>query len=257
MPEVAQFETLAAADVLRTAPLSLTENGIRYAAYGDTHLPAGDLDRLLGAVPRTIAAALSNKAYYFVPLAMTDNGEVRVSENYSETLGDVSSCHRNYEAGGSQYVFISTRLSPDKFSTAFEFFINVAHAFEDAAGIAPQFSSLAWEQALANAKGETSLDAYEFRRQAQGLSPAGRVAADEKAKTEYLDAAFCDSLAIYMLSLAIDVEYFELRERDYPLLAPKALAARLELMSELFPPNPGYDFAVHYRRRGERAGNQR
>ncbi|MEO8727374.1 MAG: hypothetical protein ABI383_14765 [Acidobacteriaceae bacterium] len=250
MPEVAQSETLAAADVLRTAPLSLTENGIRYAAYGDTHLPAGDLDRLLGAVPRTVAAAISNKAYYFVPLAMTDNGEVRVSENYSESLGDVSSCHRNYEAGGSQYVFISTRLSPDKFSTSFEFFINVAHAFDDAIGVAPQFSALAWEQALANAKGETSLDAYEFRRQAPG---------DERAKTEYFAAAFCDSLAIYMLSLAMDVEYFELRERDYPLLAPKALAARLELMSELFPPNPGYGFAVHYRRRGDngRAGSRR
>jgi hypothetical protein len=252
MPEVAQFDTLAAAEVLRTAPVRQTENGIRYAAYGDTHLPSDDLDRLLGAVPRGIAAALSHKAYYFVPLAMTDNGEVRVSENYSESLGDVSSCHRNYDSGGSQYVFISTRLSPDKFSTAFEFFINVAHAFVDVAGISPQFAALVWEQAAANAKGETSLDAYEFRRQAQGTSPNGKIVSDEKAKSEYLTAAFSDALAIFMLSLAIDVEYFELRERDYPLLSPKPLAERLRLMAELFPPNPGYEFAIHYRRRGDR-----
>jgi hypothetical protein len=67
-----------------------------------------------------------------------------------------------------------------------------------------------------------------------------------------MEAAFSDALAIYMLSLAIDVEYFELRERDYPLLAPKPLAERLRLMAELFPANPGYEFAIHYRRRGER-----
>ena len=34
-----------------------------------------------------------------------------------------------------------------------------------------------------------------------------------------------------------------------PLLSPAALAARLRVVAELFPPNPGYDFAVKYRRR--------
>jgi hypothetical protein len=247
MPEAAQYETRTAAEVVRNVPVREADNGISYAAYGDTQLTHEDLARLLGAVPRSIAAALKHKAYYFVPLALTDNGEVRVSENYSETLGDVSSCHRNYDAGGSEYVFISTRLSPDKFSTAFEFFINVAHAFVDAVGVAPQFAEVAWQQAKDGAKGETSLDAFEFRRQALGVNLS-----DEKAKTEFVDAAFSDALAIYMLSLAIDVEYFELRERDYPLLTPRALAERLRLMAELFPANPGYEFAVHYRRRGER-----
>jgi len=31
--------------------------------------------------------------------------------------------------------------------------------------------------------------------------------------------------------------------------AAAALAARLKLIAELFPPNPGYEFAVKYRRR--------
>lgn len=251
MPEVAQSETRTAAEVVQAVPVRQAGNGLSFAAYGDNQLTPEDLERLLGAVPSVIASALNNKAYYFVPLAMTDNGEVRVSEMYSETLGDVSSCHRNYDAGASQCVFISTRLSPDKFSTCFEFFINVAHAFVDALGVAPQFAAVATAQAAANAKGETSLDAYEFRRQAMNMSGNGR-SVDEKAKGEFLEAAFSDALAIYMLSLAIDVEYFELRERDYPLLAPKPLAERLRLMAELFPPNAGYEFAVHYRRRGER-----
>jgi len=51
------------------------------------------------------------------------------------------------------------------------------------------------------------------------------------------------------LSLALDFDYSELREREYPLLAPAALSARLRTVAELFPPNPGYEFAVRYRRR--------
>jgi hypothetical protein len=54
---------------------------------------------------------------------------------------------------------------------------------------------------------------------------------------------------MYLLSLALDFDYSELREREYPLLAPAALAARLRLVAELFPPNPGYEFVVRYRRR--------
>jgi hypothetical protein len=52
-----------------------------------------------------------------------------------------------------------------------------------------------------------------------------------------------------MLSLCLDVDYYELREREYPLLAPSALAERLKKVSELFPPGPGFQFNIFYRRR--------
>ncbi|RRA48209.1 hypothetical protein [Acidipila sp. EB88] len=68
-------------------------------------------------------------------------------------------------------------------------------------------------------------------------------------RTRYFEAAFADSLAIYMLSLAIDLDYADLREREYPLLAVPALADRLRLIAELYPPPPGYEFAIRYRRR--------
>ena len=74
-------------------------------------------------------------------------------------------------------------------------------------------------------------------------------AADEKERQVFLESAFSDALAIYMLSLVLDLDYSELRERDYPLLAPSALAERLRLVSELYPSNQGYEFAVRYRRR--------
>ena len=174
-------------------------------------------------------------------------------------------------------VFISSRILRDTFSLAFEFFINVAHPFAAHAGIPDAFSELAWSQVTASVRGETSQDAWEARAAATGI-PAGepfaavlastqrnrrefgksesdpartpeRSAPDEKARLDYLEAAFSDALAIYLLSLAVDFDYAELREREYPLLAPNALADRLRLMAKLFPPNPGYDFSIRYRRR--------
>ena len=67
--------------------------------------------------------------------------------------------------------------------------------------------------------------------------------------SKYFAAAFSDAISIYLLSLFLDVDYQDLRERDYPLLAPNALAERLRKITELFPPNPGFEFAVYYRRR--------
>jgi hypothetical protein len=72
---------------------------------------------------------------------------------------------------------------------------------------------------------------------------------DEKERGLYLESTFSDAVAIYLLSLALDFDYSELREREYPLLAPAALAARLRIVAELFPPNPTYEFAVRYRRK--------
>jgi hypothetical protein len=72
---------------------------------------------------------------------------------------------------------------------------------------------------------------------------------NEKERGPYLEAAFSDAVAIYLLSLALDFDYSELREREYPLLIPAALAARLRAVAELYPPNPTYEFAVRYRRR--------
>ena len=148
--------------------------------------------------------------------------------------------------GSIDGVFISTRLLADRFALAFEFFINVGHLFAEAAGIPEEFSALAWKQALAATRGETSQDAFESRTQALAAGPT-RI--DEKAKSEFLDAAFADAEAIYMLSLAVDFDYAELREREYPLLAPNSLADRLRLMAKLFPPNAGYEFSIRYRRR--------
>jgi hypothetical protein len=54
----------------------------------------------------------------------------------------------------------STRLLGDRFALAFEFFINVGHAFVDVAGLRETFDQLVWSQALADVRGETSPDTW-------------------------------------------------------------------------------------------------
>jgi hypothetical protein len=185
-----------------------------------------------------------------------------IAPKYSTALADEAICHRHVALGsgeGGEGVFISARLMNDRFALAFEFFINVGHAFVDEAGVAAGFAELVWAQATSDVRGETSMDAWESRAAAMGKALEGqgevrprdgRSQIDEKAKTEYLTAAFSDTVAIYLLSLTVDFDYSELREREYPLLAPQALAERLKMVAQLFPPNADYEFAIRYRRRG-------
>src|SRR5207253_2634835 len=160
-----QVQTHPAAEVIRATQVAQAGNGICYAALGETAVSASELERMVLAIPRPIAAALDKKAYYFLPLTVREGGE-------------------------------------------------------------------------------TSLDAHEFRKLATG----GGLGA-EKAKNDYFAAAFSDAVAVYMLSLCLDVDYYELREREYPLLAPQALAERVRKIHELFPPNPGVECNIFYRQR--------
>jgi hypothetical protein len=244
MSQVAPAITRSPADVVRATPVSQAANGICYAAAGESSVSSVDLERMIAVVPNKIAASLKRKAYYFVPLAVSQGEETLIADRYDVSLSDNAVCHRNLNLGDSQCVFISTRLSDDKFSVAFEFYINVGHALVEVAGLSHDFSELAWKQVEAGTRGETSLDAWEARKLATANGPDA-----ERYKNEYLEATFSDTISIYLLSLYLDVDYYDLRERDYPLLAPSALAERLRKVAELFPANAGFEFAILYKRR--------
>ena len=244
MSQTTHIETRSAADVVRAAQVAQAPNGVCFSLLGENTVSREDVERAVAAVPPPIAAALQRKAYYFVPLTVGEGDDTRIAERYDVELSDRAVCHRNYNVGNSQCVFISTRVMDDRFSVAFEFFINVGHAFVEKAGVSEEFAAIVWKQVEGNIRGESSMDAFELRKMATGTSSDR-----EKARHEYLNATFADAIAVYLLSLAVDVDYYDLRERDYPLLAPGALAERLRKCAELFPPNPGYEFAIHYRRR--------
>jgi hypothetical protein len=290
MAETLQTGLVLATQVARETEVRRSSNGVNFATFGETGVTEVDLDRMLEAVPEAIVASLKANTYYFVPLALRERPETLdlkkktnpeqtiVADAYTDEFSDAAICHRNVELGsGHRGVFISTRLMGDRFALSFEFFINVAHAFVDQAGVPDAFAKLAWQQALDNVRGETSMDAWESRNLALGRNPnadsemaqptsrrnrvsnrafattseapAKPQAIDEKERGFFVESSFSDAVAIYLLSLALDFDYTELREREYPLLAPAALATRLRLIAELFPPNPGYEFAVRYRRR--------
>jgi hypothetical protein len=252
-----QIELLPAEKVATLATIATAPNGLRYTAWGETRIAHAELERLVGAVPRSLAPALAKRCYYFVPLVIhegTGSGDQTVAApSYSVDLGDRAICHRNVSLGAVDAVFLSTRLVDDRFGLAFEFLINVAHNFVDSVGVPESFASLAWSQAQAGVRGETSQDAWETRRRA--LDPISNaqgepMPADERARKNFEESAFSDSLAIYMLSLALDFEYHDLREREYPLLAAPALAERLRHIASLFPANETYEFQILYRRKG-------
>ena len=288
MPEIAQIEVKPAMEVARLVPTVQGSNGIHYGSFGETQLATADLQRMVEAVPPAIAAALHSKRYYFVPLTLSepidaelndpaffeiDSSKLMIAADYSTELSDQAICHRNAKVDGADCIFISTRLMQDRFALSFEFYINAGHHFVDAVGVPESFMRLVWSQAEANMRGETSQDAWEQRSKALGSNamqsvapevkrrrpkfwtarpepePANeRRAVDEKARMQYLEAAFSDAVAIYLLSLTVDFDYSELREREYPLLAAPALAERLKHVAKLFPPSGAHEFSILYRR---------
>src|SRR5215475_5882719 len=124
MTQTAQAITREPSEVIRESPVSQATNGICYAVSGDMTIPVVDVERMISAVPPEVARALERKAYYFVPLVVNQGDQTVIADRYDVALGDNAVCHRNLDVGGSQCVFISTRLMDDKFSIAFEFYIN-------------------------------------------------------------------------------------------------------------------------------------
>ena len=186
MSQASQAITRTPAEVVRLAPVTQASNGICYAVMGEVTTAVTDLEHMVAAVPRTVAAALNRKAYYFVPLTLNLGDETMIADRYDVQLADSAICHRNQTLGDSQCVFISTRLMEDSFAIAFEFFINVGHNFVEKVGVAQEFSDLVWKQVEDKVRGETSMDAYELRKVATTNGPEA-----EKAKHEYLHGGVC------------------------------------------------------------------
>ena len=97
---------LVAAEVLAgTMVVRVSGNGVRYCSFGDTGLDPKELERVLGAVPVTVARALGSRAFYFVPLALAERQGAMVAPVYTAELAEEAICHRNVDlparAGGA------------------------------------------------------------------------------------------------------------------------------------------------------------
>ena len=149
MSQAVNAQLRTAQEIIRDARVNQAPNGICYTTSGEVMLPSDDLERIIGAVPRPIAAALERKAFYFVPLTISDGDKTMIAERFDGAPPEGAICHRNIDSGNSQCVFISTRLLDERFAIAFEFYINVGHAFVDKAGMSPEFAELVWSQAQA------------------------------------------------------------------------------------------------------------
>src|SRR5271157_4319280 len=75
MSQAASAITRSPAEIVQISPVSQAPNGICYARAGEITIAENDLDRMVAAVPKPIASALTRKAYYFVPLTINQGGE--------------------------------------------------------------------------------------------------------------------------------------------------------------------------------------
>jgi hypothetical protein len=80
MSQAVSAITRSPADIVRTTPVSQAANGICYAHAGEVTISDADLDRMIAAVPVAAAAALTRKAYYFVPLTVSQGDETVIAE---------------------------------------------------------------------------------------------------------------------------------------------------------------------------------
>ncbi len=276
MAEALQTGLLSPRDAAEQSSRAAAPNGLRFGTLGRLDGPyasLSELQRLVGVVPAGVVLGLQRYRYLFVPLALSgarllgDDAhsviapdDTLIAPLYSTALAEKAICHRNAQVGDTETVFLSSRLHNDRFALAFEFCINVAHNFVDGNSPPAEFGDLVWQQAVTGVRGETSIDAWEDRAAALGqplrgapatfTAPVSQAApGDERARADYKATAFADSLAIYLLSMTVDFDYADLREREYPLLAAPALAERLRTVHRLYPANDGYQFQILYRRR--------
>src|SRR5437879_8552836 len=110
MSQAAPAITRSPAEVVRQTPVSQAANGICYAVAGETAVSSFDLERMVAAVPTKVAAALERKAYYFVPLTVSQGDETVIADRYTVALREQAVCHRTLQTGTSQCVVSSQRL---------------------------------------------------------------------------------------------------------------------------------------------------
>src|ERR1700674_3895879 len=82
MSQTASAIVRSPAEIVQNSPVSQAPNGICYARSGEITIADNDLERMTAAVPVPIAAALSRKAYYFVPLTVTQGEDTVIADRY-------------------------------------------------------------------------------------------------------------------------------------------------------------------------------
>lgn len=84
------------------------------------------------------------------------------------------------------------------------------------------------------ARGEVDERSYELKHKM--ARRAGKPASETKAMRQYVNQSLADTLTLYLHGLCCDIDV----EPGPRQLASRYVRRRLELLAEVFPPNPGY-----------------
>jgi hypothetical protein len=114
-----------------------------------------------------------------------------------------------------------------------------------------RFSGLVADELNRNARGEVDERSYQLK---QKLNRKQRLpGSDSKLMKDYFRQALEDTLTLYLHGLCCDIDV----EPGSRQLASRYLRKRLELLAEIFPPNPGYTvFPVEPRKEATDTGSE-
>ncbi len=261
MLESVQTGLTHAGNVVQESPLRESPNGVRFAQFGETNLVLADLERLVQAVPNSIASVLIDRAFYFVPLALAERSgdlpkgvsepsETLIAAAFSPEWSELAVCHRDVRLGSREGIFISTRLLGEPLRPR----LRVLHQRRPRLRRYRRHS-----RALLRAGLGAGARRRPWRNQPRCLGQPHRRApppARPKARCRSTrrpsrstsrppSPTPSPSTSSRSPSTSTTPNY---ASAEYPLLAPQPLAERLRLVARLFPPNSGYEFAIRYRR---------
>ncbi len=250
MASSAQIELWHAEKVATQVTVGQAANGIHYAAWGETRVTDADLERLVGAVPASLLGRAASRAYYFVPLAIADTGETMIAPSTRSILATAPSAIAMRPLARPRPCFFRrawSKIASGWRSSSLSTWPTTLWRLQACRTAFPR-----WRGRRPRRRCAAKPARMHGRRAAARRTSRNGAEGDRRARraTASIESAFSDALAIYMLSLAVDFDYHDLREREYPLLAAPALAERLRHVASLFPPNPGYEFQILYRRKG-------
>jgi hypothetical protein len=250
------FHMISVEEVVRSSESRTAQNGLPFGLLGDFPPGMETLERMVGAVPRSVVQRLGRTATYFVPWLLKQRRGIAVAlanEEADDSRKEL--CHHLDLRSGSRLLLISTNFyADDLYGIAMEFFDKIAYvAMLDPDPKEEDYFRLLERQINDERGGELTPEAWDWRKGLQDGRAAG--APEDEVRLNYLRTAETDALGLYMASLFTDVFYEDLFEpRDeFPAIPADQLYERVRALERLYPPNRGYSLQVVRQKRRHRS----
>ncbi len=188
------------------------------------------------ATPRSLLEKIPPIRLVLVPFIEKGSGGSTDYVSFERPASTKSLARSAFELEEAVFIFLSAE-GQDVADYHYWFYNGIAEQAAsrvDEAAFA-RFTGLVADELSRNARGEVDERSYQLK---QKVSRKQRLpGSDSKLMQEYFRQALEDTLTLYLHGLCCDIDV----EPGSRQLASRYLRKRLELLQEVFPPNPGYN----------------